>query len=144
MLIKKYTNLHILYTPHLHGWAEGGTLLEAYHLNCPLIAKAITNPHSKGTLPSKLSFLEIDKENVITEVVKKAEDGNDVIIRLYEAYNQREEVKIKFYNNIKSVQECNLIEKDTNNPDNPVEIISPNQIRFIINPFEIKTFKIEF
>ena len=130
--------------PHLHGWAEGGTLLEAYHLNCPLIAKVITTPHSKGTLPSKLSFLEIDKENVITEVVKKAEDGNDVIIRLYEAYNQREEVKINFYNNIKSVKECNLIEKDTNNPDNPVEIISPNQIRFIINPFEIKTFKIEF
>ena len=64
-------------------------------------------------------------------MVKKAEDGNDVIIRLYEIQPARRG-KVKFYNNIKSVQECNLMKRYKQH--NPVEIISPTKLDLSLIP----------
>nr|WP_242851283.1 glycosyl hydrolase-related protein [Clostridium sp. DMHC 10] len=71
--------------------------------------------------------------------MKKAEDSSHVIIRVYECYNKRSNVTMKFFKNIESVCECNLMERYLND----VEFIG-NKIIFAIKPYEIKSFKIKF
>ena len=40
------------------------------------------------------SFLQIDEENILADTVKKAEDGDDLILRFYEAYGMRTKVRL--------------------------------------------------
>jgi len=123
--------------PHQGGWREAGTLGLAYDLNQPLTA--IKTGGSTGSLPDKLSFASTDRENVIIEAVKMAEDGNGIIIRLYEAYNRRSEVTMTLIKDIIRVRECNLAEKDMGNETIRV---TGNSCSFTMAPLEIKTLRI--
>jgi alpha-mannosidase len=69
--------------PHAGSWEYAGTVKRAAELNQPPIALFGTY-HPEGRLPQKDSFVSVDQDNVIVSVVKKAEDGNDLILRCYE------------------------------------------------------------
>ncbi|GMQ58522.1 alpha-mannosidase [Vallitalea sediminicola] len=123
--------------PHEGNWKSGKTVQMAYNLNIPLYTR-IEEAH-EGILPEKLSMIKVDKENIIIETIKKAEDGNDIIIRLYECYNRRCEVSIEFFSKLDEVIECNMMEKDKENIP-----INGKSFSFLIKPYEIKTFKLKF
>lgn len=123
--------------PHEGPWQEGKVQEEAYKLNCrPYIVQE--QPHS-GMLEDKLSFISVDAENVITEVVKEQEEGENTIIRLFESFNKRTHVKLSTYIKPKRIWEVNLEEKELKELE-----FNKNVLEFIINPYEIKTFKIEY
>jgi alpha-mannosidase len=82
-------------------------------------------------------MISVDKENVIVEAIKQAEDSGDIVIRMYEGYNRRSTVTATLCNNIEYVVECNLLEEAID-----ILKIHENQFSFVIKPFEIKTFKI--
>jgi alpha-mannosidase len=90
-------------------------------------------------LPASFSLVGIDKENVIIEVVKKAEDSEDIIIRMYECYNRRTRAKVTFFKELLEVWECDLME---NNMEKIGISSSGCSFEFTIKPYEIKTFKI--
>lgn len=69
--------------PHLGSWKEAGTARRAAELNQPLTALATTF-HPQGTLPQVNSFLQVEAENVIVNVLKKSEDGEGWVLRAYE------------------------------------------------------------
>ena len=79
---------------HEGTWKEAKTTQLAYGLNTELFTK-VEGSHS-GVLDKKVSFVNVDKENVIIEVIKKAEDSNETIIRLYEFENKRTNCKLEF------------------------------------------------
>ena len=56
-------------------------------------------------------MIGVNCDNVIIETVKKAEDSNDLIIRMYECYNKRTDVKVAFFKPLLKVVECNMMEK---------------------------------
>ena len=56
-----------------------------------------------GCAGDETSFVWIDKQNVIIETVKEAEDGDGVIIRLYESENARTKAHISFEKPVASV-----------------------------------------
>lgn len=122
--------------PHSGTWREGNTTQMAYNLNIPLYTK-IEEAH-EGSLPRELSIANINKDNVIIEVVKKAEDSEELIIRLYEFQNKRSNVTLELFKEIESAMECNLMERDIESAD-----FELNQIKFQIKPYEIKSFKIK-
>lgn len=122
--------------PHLGRWQEGKTLQEAYDLNCPLAGRT-TGKH-EGSLPQSLSMIRADRDNVIIEAVKKAEDSEAIIIRVYEAYNRRAQVHINLFKNIESVVECDLMEADGESVP-----CQNGAFGFTIKPLEIKTFKLK-
>ncbi|NOY59049.1 MAG: alpha-mannosidase, partial [Calditrichaeota bacterium] len=124
--------------PHKGNWQEGRVVQAAYELNYPLLRKNIFISENAG-LPDKFSFAGINRENIIIETVKKAEDDDRIIIRVYEAYNQRGEAEMEFAWPIKSAAECNLLEKD----EQPLDF-SGNKIHFNFKPYEIKTFSVIF
>lgn len=122
--------------PHLGDFKAAGTVQMAYALNCPMYTK-VENQHA-GSLPTEFSMAKVDKENVIIEVVKKAEDSEDIIIRLYECYNRRSAVNLTFCAIISGVWECDLMESNLHELDH-----GDNTFVFDIKPFEIKTFKLK-
>jgi len=129
---------HFTYSlyPHAEGWYPGGTVQEAYALNFPLLTVQ-TKGSVAGSLPATASFAQVDARNVIIETVKKAEDSDDIIVRLYEYANRRGPVTLSLARPVASATECNLMEVD----EHPVAL-SDNSISFEMTPYEIKTIKI--
>ena len=122
--------------PHLGDWKKADTVKMGYRLNQPIIAKVLSK--QTGSLPKVFSFANIDSKNVIMEVIKHAEESDDIILRIHECYNQRTTAKINFFKEIKAVYECDLEERN-----NLEELKSINgSFEFTIKPYEIKTFRL--
>ena len=105
---------------------------EALNLNVP--AKAVSSAAEKD----RMEFLSVDKRNVVLETVKKAEDGDGVIVRLYEVENARTKVTLHCAEAIASAEETDLLE-------NPIEGalgVKENEIELTIKPYEIRTIRI--
>ena len=73
--------------PHRGEVTNSGVPLGGYDLNVPLYVRRI--PVQEGILAQTHSYFRLDKPNLIIESVKRAEDGNGIIIRLYEAFRRR-------------------------------------------------------
>ncbi|WP_105617838.1 alpha-mannosidase [Vallitalea okinawensis] len=129
---------HFTYSiyPHTGNWKKAKTVEMGYRLNCPVYTTVIDK--QEGDLPKELSFVSIDQENVIMEVVKQAEESNEVILRVYECYNRRTKAKINFFKEIKAVYECDLEERHEMNE----LVVKSGVFEFDIKPYEIKTFKL--
>lgn len=117
--------------PHAETWCSAETVAQAYFLNQPVRATA------GGTAGEAYSLASVDAKNVILETVKQAEDGDGVIVRLYECENARTTTKLHWNRPIASVTECDLQENALT--DVPVE---GGTFKFTIKPYEIKTFRI--
>lgn len=122
--------------PHASGWREAKTAQKAYCFNNPVYCK-VEQAHD-GSLPEEFSFLNINKENVMIDVVKKAEDSNNIIIRMYEFENKRAKVKLSFNKPLKEAYECDLMENNLH-----AAKADGNYLEFEIKPYEIKTFKVK-
>ena len=120
--------------PHAGSLRECDTIKESYCLNVPLLSV------ESGKAGVKESLLSVDAQNVMIETVKVSEDGEGIIIRMYEYENAKTRGTVSFGmgKTIKKVYECNLIEEKE---DNLVEY-TDKEFRFTIKPFEIKTYKV--
>lgn len=76
---------HIGYAlfPHEQGFAEGGTFRQAEEFNVPVLA-ALTDEHPGPLDPSGGSFARVENDDLIVSALKQAEDGTDLVLRLYE------------------------------------------------------------
>lgn len=123
--------------PHAGKVCDSDVVKEAYNVNYPLYAVP-TSAHD-GTLPSEYSFVKCDRNNVVIETVKVAEDSDDVVVRAYETWNTKTPATLSFAGEIAEAVECNLLEEQEEKVD-----FSGNTVSAVFKPFEIKTFKIRF
>ncbi len=123
--------------PHVGGFKEAGAIEQAYQINNKLIP--VVKENDGGNLKESLSFASTDKPNVVIEVIKKAEEDNSTVVRLYECWGRRTKCSLKFHSKIRDIYECNMLEKN----DEPVEHLE-SSIEFTVKPYEIKTFKVYF
>ncbi len=115
------------------------TLSAAYTLNDPAIAyvPAGANHSAKQDIPAINTLLRADSPNVIIETVKHAEDGNGIIVRLYESLRKRGTVVLTAGFGIKEAWRTNLLE------DNQLSLNhTDNQVKIDVNPFEIITLRL--
>ncbi len=127
--------------PHQGDWRDAQTVRRAYELNVPVL-NAMRKSDSEatnapGSEPVAMSFIHTDCEHVVVETIKPAEDGDGLIVRLYEAHNQRGQGKLFFATNIVSARECNLLEEPVGDAT-----YQENVLAFGVRPFEIKTFRV--
>lgn len=122
--------------PHSGDYREAGIIQKAYELNVPMTAVKVGG--NKGTLPCEYSLLTVDKENVIFETAKKAEDGDDIILRGYECFNKRTDVTLTLGVPVKSAYICDMLE----NEETEIPVID-SKISLTFKPFEIITIKIK-
>lgn len=131
----KHEFTYALY-PHPGDWREG-VPQQGYELNTPLLA--VEDAPIEGPMPPVHGFASVDMDNVIIETVKKAEDGNAVIVRVYEAHGQRGDAAIYFAHTPKSAVECDMMEENESSA-----LLAAKVLHFYMKPFEIKTFKVRF
>jgi alpha-mannosidase len=127
--------------PHSGDWFDGMVHRAAYELNHPLLVFSGGNPNQNPKLPTRWSLVEVEStsDSVIVETVKKAEDNDDLIIRVYEAGNRRGKFSLKFAYAINKAVEVNLLEHDL--ADSAVEVDN-NTLTSYIRPYQIKTFRV--
>lgn len=118
--------------PHEGDWVTGHTVQHAWELNNPLVCE-------KGNVENAgFSLFYFSADNVMVDAVKKSEDEKKVILRLHEYTGQRGHVKAQSDCTIQSWQECNLMEQPGG------DVFYEEAMQFHMNPYEIKTFLVEF
>ena len=123
--------------PHTGDFRESGTIQESYCLNQPLMAAPLSGC-GEG-LPETFSLARCGQPNVILETVKQAEDGEDLILRFYEAFDRRGQVTLTLGIPFSGVTVCDLME----NPVPDAEIaVSGQDITLPVRNFEIVTLRV--
>ena len=133
--IENHKFLYSLY-PHLGSWQQGNTHKEAECLNEPLVG--LYSEKNLGGLNKKLSFFNLNCDNVVIDTVKIAEKSNDIIVIVYEYFNKRTSVEFSSHFNISKVIECNILEEEEEQI-----LVENNSFNFEIKPYEIKIFKLK-
>ncbi|HJZ46269.1 MAG TPA: glycosyl hydrolase-related protein, partial [Roseiflexaceae bacterium] len=96
-----------------------------------------TDQQSSSIVHRPSSFLSTPTPNIVVETVKAAHDGDGLIVRLYEAHNQRGPASLVFDQPIASAVEVDLLEREVG----AVEVRG-NEARFEVRPFEVKTLRV--
>lgn len=122
--------------PHYGPLNYAGVVPAAYALNAPM-RHAFLKP-GKGTDGALPSLLACEDRNIVVEAVKKAEDGNELIARLYECHNARGRAELTCVRPIKGAWLCDLEERDLQE----LEIVD-GAVLFEYKPFEIITIKLK-
>ena len=118
--------------PHQGSWNEE-TIAAAYALNDPLIVTGSDQLAGENTQQDVLAgLLAIDAPNMVIETVKRAEDGDGVIVRLYESQRQRGPVTLTTGYPLKAAWRTSLLE------DNGEALtVDGNSLQLNVRPYEI-------
>lgn len=116
--------------PHVGDWREGETVHHAAQLNTPLIA--VPAP----SVESAISYITVSGPAIL-DTVKPADNGDGVILRLYEPHGARGQVTVQHRLPFASVVACNLVEEDQEAVPAAADYFS-----FDITPFQIRTFRL--
>ena len=119
--------------------AHSGTELtrvqtSAREFNAPLTA-FVADKH-EGVLGTSYSFVNISDSGVIIRAIKKAENGNEIVVRVNEGNNtHHSNVKLTFGNGIASAREIYASEEHIANA-----AVADGSLVFDMKPYEVKTF----
>ena len=121
--------------PHAGDWRAAEVTRRAYELNAPL---QIANCKLQIANSSNLqSFLSTPTDHIVVETVKVAHDGDGLIVRLYEAHNQRGAATLVFGQPIINAVEVDLLERTVGEVE-----VNGNEVRFQVRPFEVKSLRV--
>lgn len=124
-------SFHNVLTSNKAGSIRGQKI--AKQKNEPLHVVLYPDTSTKSFLPESLGFFSIDSEDVLISTIKKAEDSEDIIARMYNVKDSDESVNITSYFDIKSYRQTNIIEED------PKPVSSELQL----GKYAIETFSLE-
>jgi alpha-mannosidase len=120
--------------PHEGDWREV-VVQEAYNLNDPLIVRRV-NGGASAAQPSE-SLVSVNVPWVVIETIKGAEDGNGIIVRLYENQRNRGTITLKAGFAVAEAYHCNLLEENEN-----ALPVQDNQLQMDIAPYQIITLRL--
>jgi alpha-mannosidase len=135
---KTYTFEYSLF-PHRKGWKESNAFKPAYEFNCNLVSFQLPVVRGIKTFPYQTSFVDVKPDNLILVAFKKAEGGNEVILRFFETKGERTKGEIFLFKQPSSVKKANLLEEEQEEIKHRGRIV-----RLEVKAFEIVTLKIRF
>ncbi|HEY2975555.1 MAG TPA: glycoside hydrolase family 38 C-terminal domain-containing protein [Pyrinomonadaceae bacterium] len=124
--------------PHTGDWQQALTERRGYEYNYKLTAVQVP-PHS-GSLPLEYSYISLQPENVVLTAVKKAEDADGLILRMFESVGKSGEVRIRVPPGATSATITNLMEK----PEGQRLKVMSDTVTVPIHPYEILSLRIDF
>ncbi|HEY2019311.1 MAG TPA: glycoside hydrolase family 38 C-terminal domain-containing protein, partial [Bryobacteraceae bacterium] len=122
--------------PHTGSWKQAETVRRGYELNTPLTAAQVM-PHT-GTLPPTHSFAAVENKNVTLTAIKKAEDSDALVFRMYEWAGTAADVKLHVPPGAQYAVESNLMEK----VEGPHLPLAADTVTVPIKPYEILTVQV--
>jgi alpha-mannosidase len=118
--------------PHPGTFREAGVIQAAEDLNAPLHMVRTNLPASTSR-----SLIEVDTPQVIVEAIKRAEDSDAVIVRLYEAWGRGATAHIRTTLPASRAFLCDLLERDS------AEVaVHDGVIELELSPFKVMTLKL--
>jgi alpha-mannosidase len=124
--------------PHAGTWKQAQTVHRGYEFNYPLMAEQVF-AHA-GSLPAEHSWAAVENPNVTLTAVKKAEDNNALIFRMYEWAGTAGDVKLHVPAGAEYAVESNLMEKE----DGGHLALTGDTVTVPIKPFEILTVAVHY
>jgi alpha-mannosidase len=122
---------------HAADWRSEGTDWQALRLSQPLIA--FVSPKHAGSLGRKLSLLRVSNPRVRVLALKKAESGDDLIVRMVELDGKRQnEVRIGFAAKVIAAREVNGQEM----PLGRVRVVD-GRVVASFTPYQLRTFAVQ-
>jgi alpha-mannosidase len=119
--------------PHPGDFREAGVIAAAEDLNAPLSIV-------RGNLPAgdRRSLVEVDKQQIVVEAIKRGEDSNATILRLYEAWGGRCKARLRTTLPASRAFVCDLLEREREEV-----AVRDGAIDVELAPFKILTLKLE-
>ena len=119
--------------PHAERWQDARTIEMAYDLNIPLHTSMVEG----ADIRTESSMIAIAEDHCFFETIKRAEDGDGYILRIYENKNKRSKIHIAVNLPVSEVIECDLMER-------PLAKVSFENgvLEDSIKPYEIKTYRL--
>jgi len=122
---------HFSLTSHAPGWKQGCRFGQM--ANEKLLAVFAPKAYKDAALPQSFSFFDIQNANVVVSTIKKCEDDESLIIRLYNTGGHPETIKFSTKYIPKEIIHVNLIEE---------ELRKVNEI--CLGKYAIETFKLKY
>lgn len=138
--IGKYTMKYAIYMENTN-WSEENISfrninIEAEKYNSPLTFFA--GERHKGSLPMKKSYLSIDNSNIMITALKKAENSDNIILRICNLSAVEENVGIKTVIRLSGAYMTNFIESRLK-----AVAINSNEVKLSLKSREIATLELE-
>ncbi|MEN8192566.1 MAG: glycoside hydrolase family 38 C-terminal domain-containing protein [Bacteroidota bacterium] len=128
-----------LILPHKGDWDEGEVMYQADSLNVP-IEVAQSGPY-KGDQPKNKSFIELIGKGLMLSAIKKAENSDEIVVRIFNPTKRTIDGEIKLFKNPTKVNSINMNEEII---DEPKSTIKENRILFEAQHKKIITLAITF
>ena len=97
-------------TSHTAGWTNG--YRPGIQANVPLFAVTEALSGDKATLPEEMSFFEVSPRNILVSTIKKAEDDDSVIVRLYDIEGRDSNLALRTFFPLAGAELVNMIEEE--------------------------------
>jgi alpha-mannosidase len=120
--------------PHQGDWRTE-VVPAAYDLNDPLIVRHVAGGAAQNA--SLGALVSVNVPHVIVETVKRAEDGNGIIVRLYENERNRGKFTLTTGFPLAGAYHCNLLEENGEHL-----ATQNNQVTLNVRPYEIITLRL--
>jgi alpha-mannosidase len=119
--------------PHRGDWRDAGVVAESYCFNNPVLLVPAAE-----SLAGSRSFASVNDPNLVLDTIKKAEDDDSTILRLYECHGARGTAMLKLDLPFKRTEYCNVLEDRLA----AAKVGKNGAIQIPYGPFQIITLKI--
>jgi alpha-mannosidase len=124
--------------PHAGTWQQSMTMRRGYEFNYRLTA--IQTTVHPGALKAAQSFVGVEGDNVVLTAMKKAEESNDLILRLFEWQGKAATVRIAAPGSPVSAEEVGMMETDSLG----ALPLAAGSISLDIKPYQIRTIRVHY
>jgi alpha-mannosidase len=124
--------------PHPGDWTAAHVVAEAFALNSPLIPIPAAGDGSQGEMDH---FLALDGLPLSLGSLKRAEEGEGLILRLHEPHGTRGRATLRFPRPVRQVERINLLEESTWGPT-PVLASDGTAVHLDVRPFEVVSLRV--
>jgi len=119
---------------HKPGWENGYRF--GVEANEKLHVVSDFQTFADANLAEEISFFNLDADNIVISVIKKADDSDQVVMRAYELEGSETATKLESAFNFKAIARTNLIEQELEQAAN--KDLKMNLGRFAIETFLLK------
>ncbi|KAI8065635.1 glycosyl hydrolases family 38 N-terminal domain-containing protein [Gongronella butleri] len=100
--------------PHEGHFMQSDVVREGYNFNVPLLTRVVPASRLPQLFPANFPKFRIEgARNVILDTIKKAEDSDALVLRLYEAYGGHASFRLHCNVPMKKIVRCNILEDES-------------------------------
>ena len=124
---------HYSFSSGKGSWMNNQSWRQGMALNSPLLPVTSENELAHKSLPAENSFLSVGSDDAVISAVKKAEQGNDIIVRVFNISGTGTQTQLRFLGRDQSFGLTNMLEQDANNGQ---------QKTLQLRPYDIETLRL--